>query len=373
MSDWNWAKRRDQAIVILAGLVLLGTLLWVLGHIMRPIVIVLLAVVIAYALEPVLSRLERFMPRVVAALLSYIIGALVVGGLAYFLLAPLVFQSHELFVRLPTYFERSDQWLNAQAASVGIQLPPPNQAQGTVFSYVGSGLREIVLQAISVVAVAARALVDVALILLLAYWFMVDGKRIRDAFGYLVPGEQRQRVQFLEETISQVLGGYIRGQLTMALIIAVISGVGCWLLGVPYPIVIAVLAFFFELVPMVGPILAALPALLIAAFQPFPLVVWVLIFFLATQFVENNILAPRISGGAVGLHPVAAILALVIGSDLGGIIGALFALPAASAASVLISAGLKSWRGEPVIVKRGGLTFRMPRRKREPVAPVGPR
>src|SRR5438270_4587717 len=158
----------------------------------------------------------------------------------------------------------------------------------------------------------------------------------------------------------------------MALIIAVISGVGCWLLGVPYPIVIAVLAFFFELVPMVGPILAALPALLIAAFQPFPLVVWVLIFFLATQFVENNILAHRISGGAVGLHPVPVILVLAIGSDLGGIIGALFALPAASAASVLISAGLKSWRGEPVIVKRGGLTFRMPRRKREPVAPEGP-
>src|SRR5437588_11124921 len=160
----------------------------------------------------------------------------------------------------------------------------------------------------------------------------------------------------------------------MALIIGVSARVGSWLLGVQYPIVIGVLAFLFELVPMVGPILAALPAVMISAFQPFPLVLEVVAFFIAMQFVENNTLAPRITAGAVGLHPIAAILGLVAGFEAAGIVGALFALPLLSAVSVIGSAALKSWRGEPVVVKRGEMTFRMPsfrRPKAPPKSAVG--
>src|SRR5438270_653119 len=237
MSNLNWAKLRDQCLVAVAAVFFVYALWWVVSHfLIHAAVLVLLAIVVAAALEPILSRLEKFMPRLVAALATYLV----------------------------------------------------------------------------------------------------------------------------EDTLSTVLGGYIRGQLTMALIIGVSAGVGSWLLGVQYPIVIGVLAFLFELVPMVGPILAALPAVLISAFQPFPLMLEVVGFFIAIQFVENNILAPRISAGAVGLHPIAAILGLVAGFEAAGVVGALFALPALSAASVIGSAALKSWRGEPVVVKRGEMTFRMP-------------
>jgi len=92
--------------------------------------------------------------------------------------------------------------------------------------------------------------------------------------------------------------------------------VGSWLLGVRYPVLIGILAFLFELIPMVGPILASMPAVVISLTQPFPLVVYVIIFFVVMQVIENNVLAPRITGGAVGLHPVAALLAIVIGADL---------------------------------------------------------
>ena len=204
--------------------------------------------------------------------------------------------------------------------------------------------------------------------LLLAFWFMVDGALVRAAIAQVVPDQYRQRVRFVEDTLSTVLGGYIRGQLTMAAIIGISAGAGCWLLGVQYPIVIGLLAFFFELVPMVGPILAAVPAVMISAFQPFPLVLYVVAFFIVMQFVENNILAPRITAGAVGVHPIAAILGLVAGFEVAGIVGALFALPLLSALSVIGSAALKSWRGEPIVVKRGEMTFRMPtfRRPKEP-------
>jgi predicted PurR-regulated permease PerM len=152
----------------------------------------------------------------------------------------------------------------------------------------------------------------------------------------------------------------------MALIIGVSAGLGCFLLGVPYPAVIGLFAFFFELIPMVGPVLGSLPAILIAAFQPFPLVLWVALFFAVMQLAENNLLAPRISGHAVGLHPAVAVIALLVGAEIAGIWGALFAVPMVAVASVLLSAIWKSAHGQPVVVKRGTMTFKLPRLRRPP-------
>jgi predicted PurR-regulated permease PerM len=370
MSDLNWAKLRDQCVVAVATIFFLYALWWVVSHfLVHAAVLVLLAIVVAAALEPILSRLETLMPRVVAALATYLFAAAVVGLGVYLFLGPLVGQSHGLSGRLPAYFDHLLSSINSAAAGFGISLPPPDQVRANLAKAAQGQLQQILVQAIGYIQLVAGIAADTALVLLLAFWFMVDGARVRAAVAQLVPAKHRQRVRFVEDTMSTVLGGYIRGQLTMAAIIGVSAGVGCWLLNVQYPIVIGVLAFFFELVPMVGPILAALPAVMISAFQPFPLVLEVLAFFIAMQFVENNILAPRITAGAVGLHPIAAILGLVAGFEAAGIVGALFALPALSAASVIGSAALKSWRGEPVVVKRGEMTFRMPSFRRPKVPP----
>jgi predicted PurR-regulated permease PerM len=141
------------------------------------------------------------------------------------------------------------------------------------------------------------------------------------------------------------------------------SGVGSWILGVHYPVVIGILAFLFELIPMVGPILASIPAIAISLTQPFPLVVYVIVFFVVMQVVENNVLAPSITGGAVGLHPAIALLAVVVGADLGGVAGALFAVPVAGIASVLIAAVWNGWRGEPIAINRAGMRFNVPRKR----------
>jgi predicted PurR-regulated permease PerM len=372
MSNLNWARLRDQCLVAVAAIFFVYALWWVVSHfLVHAAVLVLLAIVLAAALEPILSRLEKVMPRVVAALATYLVAAIIAGLGIYLFLGPLISQSHSLGGKLPSYFDNLLAGVNTAAAGFGISLPPPDQVRANIAGAVQGQFQAILVQAIGYIQLVAGIAADTALVLLLAFWFMVDGARVRAAFAQVVPENQRQRVRFVEDTLSTVLGGYIRGQLTMAAIIGVSAGVGCWLLGVQYPIVIGVLAFFFELVPMVGPILAALPAVMISAFQPFPLVLEVVAFFIAMQFVENNILAPRITAGAVGLHPIAAILGLVAGFEAAGIVGALFVLPMLSALSVIGSAALKSWRGEPVVVRRGEMTFRMPGFRR-PKAPPKP-
>jgi len=140
------------------------------------------------------------------------------------------------------------------------------------------------------------------------------------------------------------------------LLIGVATGLGMAVLGLPYAVVLGVLAGLFELIPMFGPILSAVPAVLVAMFLPFPTVIWVLLFFLVLQQVENNVLAPRISGHAVGLHPLGAMFALLAGFQLVGLLGGLFAVPVAGVVWVLITAGYRNAMAPPPPVRNWALS-----------------
>jgi predicted PurR-regulated permease PerM len=345
----DWGRLRDQLLVALAAIALLWVATQVLGRILHIVVVLLLALVLAYALEPALRLVQRVLPRMLAAILIYVIALGAFAAAILLLGPPAISQSEALAQRLPGYLDQLSSWAPLQ----GVDL------SGSLRSFAASALSSV----ITVAETIAGGVVDTALVLILGFWFMVDGHRIRDLITHLVPPTQRDKVRFLQDTVSQVLGAYIRGQLTTAAIIGVSAGAGAAILGVHYALLIGILAFLFELIPMVGPILASLPAILISIFQPFPLVVEVIAFFIVMQVFENNILAPRITGGAVGLHPGIALLAIVIGADLGGIVGALFAVPVAGILSVLIDAAYKAWRGEPVIIERAGMRFRLPRRR----------
>jgi predicted PurR-regulated permease PerM len=313
------------------------------------VVVVLLALVLAYALEPPLSWAQKVLPRAAAAVLIYAIALGLLAAAILLLGPPTIQQAESLAQKLPGYLDQ----LASYQSYVGIDFG------GQLRSFAQSALSS----AVGVAEAVAGGVVDTALVLVLGFWFMVDGRRMADVAISTVPEPQRDKARFVADTVSQVLGAYIRGQLIMASIIGLSAGVGSALLGVHYPILIGLLAFLFELIPMVGPILASLPAVMISLTQPFPLVLYVIAFFVVMQLVENNVLAPRITGGAVGLHPVAALLAIVVGADVGGVVGALFAVPFAGVASVLIDAAYKGWRGEPVVVERAGMRFRLPRKR----------
>jgi predicted PurR-regulated permease PerM len=348
MANLDWGRLRDQCVVALSAIALIWVASQVIGRVIQIVIVVLLAAVLAYALEPPLAWASRILPRGVAAILIY---AVAVGVLAIGVLLigpPTITQTESLAARLPGYISQLSTF-----KPFGI-----NVAQ-SLASFAQSALGNV----LSVVATVASGVVNAALVLILGFWFMVSGRQIGDLIPRAFPARQRDQVRFVQDTVSQVLGAYIRGQLTMALIIGLSSGVGSWILGVHYPVVIGILAFFFELIPMVGPILASIPAIAISLTQPFPLVIYVIVFFVVMQVVENNVLAPSITGGAVGLHPAIALLAVVVGADLGGVAGALFAVPVAGIASVLIAAVWNGWRGEPIAINRAGMRFNVPRKR----------
>jgi hypothetical protein len=162
----------------------------------------------------------------------------------------------------------------------------------------------------------------------------------------VLPAGWRDWAFVVDAALRKVVSGYLRGQLLVALLLGVSAGVGCWLIGVPFPVVIGVVVGVLELVPMIGPFLGAIVAVLVSIPQGWTQVLWVVLLFLAIHQIELNILAPRIAGHAVGIHPAVALVSLLLGFELGGFVGALIAVPTAGLLYVLAMAVYWEWSGQ---------------------------
>ncbi|HUQ17696.1 MAG TPA: AI-2E family transporter, partial [Candidatus Saccharimonadales bacterium] len=302
-------------VAVIAALRSLRELLAPLGHLA---LVLLFAIVLAFVLSPLVGRIERAVHRrAIAVAITFIVALAVLVAVIVVIAAPLVRESGRLSEALPGYVA---QLQSGQPVMVlGYQLPDEvRQRAGSAIASVGGGFAE---QAVSIVVGLLSAIVDVFLVLVIALYLLLDTRRMRSFFLRLMPLRQRAHAERVEAEVVRVFGAYVRGQLILALVVGIASTAALLLLGVPYAIVLGVLAGILELVPMLGPILGAVPAVLVALFQPFPLVLWVVLAFVIIQQLEANLLVPRISGHAVGLHPLAAMLALIAGLEIGGIVG----------------------------------------------------
>jgi predicted PurR-regulated permease PerM len=343
----DWERVKNIIFSIIGAVLLMAGLALVAQRLSKVLLIVVMAALIAFIAEPAVSRLGRVLPRLAAAIVVYVTFLAVLAGAGMWLMEQLVPQVSALAQDFPSDIAKLQTWVASVEASVGQPGLISSQLAGLVDAVKG-GSAATVGTGLGVVVKAGDGLATVVLTLVVSLYFALDAGVIWEAIRGLVPKAQVHRFDFVETQLNRIVGGYIRGQLLMALIIGASTGVGMFALGVRFPLVIALAAFVFELVPMVGPVVAGLLALSIAAFQGFPLVLYVLIFYVVLQLVESNVLGPRISGHAVGLHPVASILALVAGADLFGLWGAIMAVPLAGLTFVIVSAIVKQLRGQPV-------------------------
>ena len=356
--DRDWQKVLVVFLTVLAGLALTWVLWQVLSPISHTLILFGLAAVLAFALSgPVNMLAARIGNRLVAIVAVYVlVGTVVVGGLTL-LAGPFVRDATALSGALPQYaadLQARAPEVQSTLGNYGIQADL-DQLKARAAAAVEQGGSEVLKNLVGTLAEVGGIILDIVLALVISLYLLIDGPRFRVRTLALVPAQHRAKALFLEDHVSRVLGGYLRGQLTLAVIIGVAAGVGTGLLGLPYAVVLGVLAGLFELVPMFGPILSVVPAVIVALFMPFPTVVWVILFFLAIQQVENNVLAPRISGHAVGLHPLGAMFALLAGFQLAGLLGGLFAVPLAGVLWVLLGAAYRNAVASPTPARRWGL------------------
>jgi predicted PurR-regulated permease PerM len=174
-------------------------------------------------------------------------------------------------------------------------------------------------------------------ILILTFYFLVEGWRMRERLLWLFPRSKRARVDAASRDITVKISAWLGGQLLLGAIIGLTSAIGLWLLGVPFFYVLALIAGIGEMIPIVGPILAAIPAVAVASSISLKKALFVIIFFVLQQQFENHVLVPKVMQRQVGISAVTVIVALLIGGKLLGIAGAILAVPTAAILQVILT------------------------------------
>ena len=340
LSFWRWGR----VLFILASVYVVARLIVVFGGLAAAVLSVLLLAVfggvVAVVVSPLHRLLRRAMPNSVAATAALFLALVAVAGLAYLVGLQVVSQMHHLTAYLPRLdrpVETVQQWFAARGVDLSLGSIPG--AFGVHLSSGGAGAALM-----TALGMTLGILVGTVVTLVTAFWFLVDGHDLRRALAAVLPQRWRADAAFLIDAFTVVVGGYVRAQLLLAALVGLFAGAGSWLLGVPFPLIVGVAAGLFELIPLAGPVVGAAVALFFALSVSGTLAVETLGLFLVIHAVEGYVVSPRIQGRFVRLHPLVALLALLVGVEAGGFLGAFFAVPAASLIAVVVRSHLPEWQ-----------------------------
>jgi predicted PurR-regulated permease PerM len=341
-SNIIWERRRDIPITILAWTILVVLLIWGASHIVRTLLILTIAGLLAYALLPLVKLFERVMPRFLAVLLVYIV---VFGGvclLLYFVIVAAIDQVRSLTIYL-------QQLLTPGSSGQATQLERILRSFGISSSQI-IAVRDQVLShaegfATNIVPVITNfviTLLDIVVIAVMSIYLVLDGPRAASWLRSNAP--QTAHVDFVLDVLQRIVGGYIRGQLLLSLLIGVLVGGGMAVFRVPYALLLGIMAFILEFIPILGTLISGVICTLLALTMGWGMALLVLGYFTIVHVLEGDIIGPRVVGKAVGLRPVVSLAALVAGSELFGIWGALFASPFAGVLQAVLIAFWVQWR-----------------------------
>lgn len=191
--------------------------------------------------------------------------------------------------------------------------------------------------AIVIVQKTTNILLNTTLVLIIAFYLLSDGSRLIRAGLRLVPATYREEARYFVVSTDKVMGDYLRGQIFLSALAGVLGGGGAAVLGVPYPLLIGIITFLLESVPVIGPLVAMFPAVIISLFfMPLSKTIILAVWFILFQQVVTNVLGPRIMGMAVGIHPLEALFAVLVGYPIAGFLGAFLAVPVMGIFHILI-------------------------------------
>ncbi len=259
------------------------------------------------------------------------------------LLLPLVIEQGNLFANtLPeTYQELRESmlehpnffvWRLATELPESLNLAPapePAADETDVIESVGHNLE--------LIGLGARTIFFILAVLVLAFYWTLDGHKNKTALLLLVPYDQRESARELISEMQARVGAFIQGQTFLGLVIGSLSFLAYSIIGLPYTLALAIIAGIMEMVPVIGPILGAVPAIIVAYTVSPEKVLWVFLATIVIQQLENNFLVPRVMKRSVGVNPLVTLLALTAFGSLFGILGAIVAIPLAAIIQLLLN------------------------------------
>ncbi len=313
-------------------------------HIFSVLLLFVFGGIIALLLTPVVDGMETVpifrKRRGLAAIALLLVLLAVVAGIVALVTPSLVAQAKalpELLSKGQGLLSGLQDQLNSHGIPFQVQAPTGNPSNGQV---IGSAL--------SILGGTLTTVIDILLVTVISIYFLAQGRELIAAGRKLFPGHHAV-FDFILLAIGTTMAGYARGQLLMSVGMGLYTGIGMSLVGVRYAIVLGILTFFLEFIPLVGAPVGMALAVVVALFQSPLTALLALIVGVGGHALEAYIIGPRVSGHATRLHPLAAMGALLIGAELGGVLGALFAVPVAAIANVFLGAIYRAGRGQEAL------------------------
>lgn len=283
---------------------------WFLIQIKDVLFLLFISFIMMSALRPIVDRLEKVgIPRGLGILTVYIILIAIIVLYGSFVFPPLISESARLINNLPQYIGQLAPYIQINPETLLAQVAPLTQ---NVARFTVGVLSNII---------------SILTVLVFAFYFLLERNNLTKWLEVLLGSQWGEKGIVIVKKCEERMGAWVRGQLLLMIIIGQATYIGLALLGINYALPLALIAGLLEAFPIIGPNIAAIPAILIALTQSPGQAIAVVAFYIVIQQLENNFIVPTVMRKTVGLAPLASLLALMIGGRLGGIVGVILAVP----------------------------------------------
>ena len=361
----RWASLERPARILIWVLIILALvelyirMAFLVSRIFGVLLLFIFAAIVALLLTPVVDRMEATpvfrRRRVLAVLLLLIVVIGVVAGAIALVTPSLIAQARglpALIDRGQTFITDFGNTLNQHGIPFKIGLPTGSPGTAVIGSVLG------------VLTGTLATLVNILLVIVISVYLLIQGRQLLATLRRLFPGHE-EIFDFTLAAVGTTVGAYARGQLIMSVLMGLYTGIALTIIGVHYAVVLGILTFFLEFLPLVGAPIGMALAVIVALFQGPLLALLAAAVGVGGHALEAYIVGPRITGHVTRLHPLAAMAALLIGAELAGILGALFAIPIAALLNVFLGALYRARQG------RRALTLREPGAEQVPLPTLG--
>lgn len=327
--------RQLRIIMMIAVSISIMYFLWLVRAVLYPFFI---AFAIAYVLQPAVRVLtNRGTPCVPAIFMVYVSLGSIAGLAGIFLTPVLLRELSEFAARVPEFTQRAQMLVeDAQLCYDSVVLPTSlRPVIDEVIVKTEAGLQQLVRDIFHGLLGLMTHMIGLLIAPILAFYILKDWTSLGDKLKEIIPITWRREFLLMVQEIDSVLSGVIRGQLTVGLLVMLLVGIGLHVIGLDFAILIGIFAGLLDVVPYFGAIVGAVPAVLLALLYSPDVVLKVIVLFFLVHQLEGSVLAPKILGENVGLHPLTVVFVLFAGGELYGLLGMLLAVPVAAVLKVM--------------------------------------
>lgn len=326
--------------------IIIVMIVWLLSKVTSIYLPVILALILSFLLNSVVDFFVRLparwgrrqMPRSIAVLLSFVVAVFAIVIVALFIVFPFIQEFDKFVIDLPGLVRRI-QFLIVVIEQQATAMELPDNVRDLLnqgVANMASFSVEMAKRILNAVFGFASQAVELVVVPVLTYYLLKDWRSLQLGFINAFSPQYRQHLQNVTSEMGNVISGYIRGQIVISIIMGVLVFSGMYLLGVDYPLVLGLLATLTETIPIIGPVIGAIPAILLAYIISPALAVKVIVFYILIQQIENHLIVPNIMGHTIDLHPIVVVISLLIGGHIYGVAGMMLAVPVTALLRVVI-------------------------------------